>query len=227
MSFTLDKVVPWGRSFEEYVAMFSLTPDDLKVDILGCGDGPSSFNSVLTQRSGKVISADPLFRYSKAQITQRITDTYAEVMEQTRQNQHEFVWDSISSVEQLGQIRMSAMQDFLDDYEQGLVDGRYRDASLPFLPFRDGQFGLALCSHFLFLYSDQLGLEFHLEAVREMCRVAREVRIFPLLKLGAEPSGLVDSVRKDIEAEGYRVWITRVGYEFQRGGNTMMKINRG
>lgn len=39
MAFTLDKVVPWGRSYDEYVAMFALSSDDLRRRILGCGDG--------------------------------------------------------------------------------------------------------------------------------------------------------------------------------------------
>ena len=29
MGFTLDKVVPWGRSYDEYISMFGLTEDDL------------------------------------------------------------------------------------------------------------------------------------------------------------------------------------------------------
>jgi hypothetical protein len=45
VAFTLDKVVPWGRSFDEYVRMFDLTPADLGKRILGCGDGPASFGS--------------------------------------------------------------------------------------------------------------------------------------------------------------------------------------
>jgi hypothetical protein len=47
MPFTLDEVVPWGRSFDEYVAMFHLTAEDLEKRILGCGDGPAGFNAVM------------------------------------------------------------------------------------------------------------------------------------------------------------------------------------
>lgn len=52
VGFRLDKVVPWGRSFEEYVAMFNLTKEDLGRRILGCGDGPAGFNAELTKRGG-------------------------------------------------------------------------------------------------------------------------------------------------------------------------------
>ena len=37
--FTLEQVVPWGRSFEEYRAMFALSDADLEGRVLGCGDG--------------------------------------------------------------------------------------------------------------------------------------------------------------------------------------------
>ncbi|MCI5142695.1 MAG: SAM-dependent methyltransferase, partial [Candidatus Electrothrix sp. ATG1] len=43
MTFQLKEIVPWGRSFQEYVAMFALSEDDLGKRILGCGDGPASF----------------------------------------------------------------------------------------------------------------------------------------------------------------------------------------
>jgi hypothetical protein len=226
MSFTLDKIVPWGRSYEEYVSMFSLSKDDLDLYILGCADGPSSFNYALTKRGGKILSADPLYQYTKEQIAQRIKDTYNDILDQTRKNEYEFVWTAIHSVEELGRIRTCAMQEFLDDYENGLEESRYVPESLPFLSFADKQFQLALCSHFLFLYSDQLNLDFHINSVHEMCRVAHDVRIFPLLKLGAESSPYVEPVMKNIQGMGYKAEIVRVEYEFQRGGNNMLKIHK-
>lgn len=41
---TTSWTCPWGRSLEEYQDMFQLSKEDLKSKILGCGDGPSSFN---------------------------------------------------------------------------------------------------------------------------------------------------------------------------------------
>ncbi len=223
-TFTLDKVVPWGRSFEEYVSMFSLTGKDLLLDILGCADGPSSFNRELTERGGRAISVDPLYQFTKTQIARRINDVYDEVLEQTRKNRDDYVWDNIRSVEELGRIRMSAMQGFLNDYVPGLRCGRYLAGSLPSLPFADGRFQLALCSHFLFLYSDHLSLEFHISSILEMCRVANEVRIFPLQKLNSEPSSYVEPVLSEFKKRGYRAEIVNVEYEFQRGSNKMLRI---
>ena len=40
MPFSVERVVPWGRSLAEYQAMFGLNATDLDGLILGCGDGP-------------------------------------------------------------------------------------------------------------------------------------------------------------------------------------------
>ncbi len=119
---------------------------------------------------------------------------------------------------------MTAMQRFLDDYEAGRECGRYVDAELPVLPFDDSSFDLALCSHFLFLYSEQLSEEFHTQAIREMCRIAGQCRVFPLLQMGGEPSRHLDSVVTRLEDAGMTVEVERVEYEFQRGGNEMLRV---
>jgi hypothetical protein len=224
--FTLAQVVPWGRSFDEYRRMFALTDDDLRLKILGCGDGPASFNSEATRRGSSVTSCDPIYRFGVDELRNRIADTYDEILEQTRRNVDEFVWESIRSVDELGRVRMQAMNEFLDDYAAGKADGRYVEAELPNLPFGDASYDLALCSHFLFLYSTQLGDQFHQSAVRELCRVADEVRLFPLLALGGAPSPLVPPVADDMTANGFHISIETVRYEFQRGGNQMMRISR-
>lgn len=205
--------------------MFALTDADLATRILGCGDGPASFNAEATRGGGRVVSSDPLYQFEAAQIRQRIDDTSAEVLAQARENAHEFVWDdAIPDVDALKRVRMAAMTTFLDDYEQGRREGRYVVAGLPCLPFADGAFDLALCSHFLFLYSRQHDAPFHLESLRELCRVAREVRVFPLLALGGQPSPHVAPVTTELQDRGFTVTIERVPYEFQRGGNEMMRV---
>jgi SAM-dependent methyltransferase len=204
--------------------MFALTDVDLGGRILGCGDGPASFNAVLTKRGGRVVSVDPLYRFAVQDIRERIRRTYPEVLEQTRKNAHEFVWASIKSVDELGHLRMAAMEEFLSDYPLGLAQKRYTDGELPHLPFADKSFDLAVCSHFLFLYSAHLSADFHVASIRELCRVARETRVFPLLELGATESRHLQTVHARLIADGYTVSIERVPYEFQRNGNQMMRV---
>ena len=222
--FTLDQVVPWGRSFDEYSRMFALSDGDLRKTILGCGDGPASFNAEATRRGSNVISCDPLYRFETDAIRRRIDETYEQVIDQTRKNADEFVWNSITSVEELGRLRMSAMQIFVADFEAGKREGRYVAAELPSLPLGDASFDLALCSHFLFLYSEQLTADFHQQAIADLCRVAAEVRIFPLLQLGGRPSPHVGPASEYLSARGFSVTIETVPYEFVRGGNQMMRV---
>jgi hypothetical protein len=224
MPFRYEEAVPWGRNFDEYRRMFNLVDADLNRRILGCADGPASFNAAMYQRGHRVISCDPLYQFSAAQIQARIDATYETVIGQTRRNQERFVWDSIPSPDALGEIRMAAMRDFLADYDQGIQGGRYIAAELPALPFAPGTFDLALCSHFLFLYSDNFSLDFHQQAVDALCQAAREVRIFPVLNYNAEPSPHLQPLLEYLAQSGYHANIETVSYEFQRGGNQMLRV---
>jgi SAM-dependent methyltransferase len=222
----LNEVVPWGRTFAEYQLMFDLSPSDLETQILGCGDGPASFNAEMTQLGYSVISVDPIYQFSAEQIKQRVQETYEIVISQVKQNSHRYIWQNFQDADELGKARLAAMERFLRDYEAGLAEERYRYQSLPNLELADNQFELCLCSHLLFLYSEQLSVDFHLAAITELLRVASEVRIFPLLKLDGEPSPYIQIVMETLSDQGFAVQIQSVAYEFQKGGNQMLKIGR-
>lgn len=224
MGIKYESVAPWGRSYQEYVDMFNLTPSDLNKSILSCGDGPASFNSSMNQKGKNVVSIDPVYSLSRTEIEKRIDETCKIVMAQTKKNQDKFVWSGIGSVEELFKIRMESMKEFLSDYESGKHVKRYITAELPFLPFESNEFDLSLSSHFLFLYTENLSLEFHLKSIEEMLRVSKEVRIFPLLDMNATTSPYVNPVIVRFSRKGYDVETVRVNYEFQKGGNLMLKI---
>lgn len=224
MPFTLSEVVPWGRAYDEYVSMFSLSPSDLNKRILGCGDGPACFNSAHSSRGGSVVSSDPIYAFSAEEIRGQVEKTFDTILEQARKNRDEFIWESISSVEDLGKIRMAAMESFLEDFSIGKAEGRYIAGGLPDLPFRDKEFDIALCSHLLFLYSSQLSLEFHFASIRDLCRTAREVRIFPLVELGGKKPRHLEPLIDRLEKERYHIEVKEVPYQFVKGGNQMAVI---
>lgn len=224
MAMTLDQVVPWGRSLDEYQHMFDLSPQVLQGKILGCGDGPASFNAELTAQGGQVVSVDPIYAFSGQQIEARVQATCTTVVAQVQQSLHDYVWTTFRDPDDLGRHRLATMRRFLADYERGKAEGRYLIQALPTLNFADGAFDLALSSHVLLLYSEQLSFDFHLAAVLEMCRVAREVRIFPLLDLKCRLSGHIEPLRKELTNRGYYVTIDAVPYEFQRGANQMLRV---
>lgn len=222
----LDEVVPWGRTLAEYKSMFGLSQTDLTAKILGCGDGPASFNAEMAELGRSVVSIDPVYQFSAEQIEQRVRAIYEPIISQVKQNPNHYVWKNFKDADELGQVRLGAMEKFLLDYESGKVVGRYLYQSLPNLEFVDDQFELCICSHLLFLYSEQLSLDFHAASIHELLRIAPEVRIFPLLKLDCEPSSYLELVMEDLSSKGYNVQVQSVAYEFQKGGNQMLKISR-
>lgn len=220
----LKNVVPWGRSFDEYRDMFLLTDADLQETILGCGDGPASFNAELAKAGGNVVSADPVYRFTADQIRSRVREVYPEIMSEVSKNPDDYIWDSIRDVEHLGHVRMEAMELFFNDYDQGKKAGRYIDASLPKLPFEDKIFHLALCSHYLFLYTEHVSLEQHILSMKELCRVAHEVRVYPLVTLDGSRSQHIDPVVASLADDGIGVSFQKVRYRFQKGADEVLVL---
>lgn len=224
MAFKLDNVVPWGRTLNEYIEMFALSEKDLSKSIIGFADGPASFNVEASQRGASVISLDPIYGCDAAAIAQRVLETKDAVLEQTRRNASNYNWNSIQSVEELGEIRMMAMRKFLDDYELGLSQGRYVFHEFPDQTlYDDNSFELGLCSHFLFLYKD-LGRDFHLKTLDEMTRLCREVRISPAVDLDGNPSEYIEEAISRYRQRGYTVDIVQTEYAFLKTENQFLSI---
>lgn len=225
MSFELKTVVPWGRGFAEYVSMFGLTETELSQKIVSFGDGPASFNYEMSRRGAGVCSLDPIYCFSREQLSLRIAEVKEEVLSQVRKNKNLFAWKNIRNIRHLEKLRMDAMKLFMEDYEQGRADGRYICHSLPDrTPFGDNEFDLALSSHFLLLY-DHLGLDFHLASVNEALRISRELRIFPIVNLDSAKTALLNGVLEHFRRK-YDARIEKVNYEFQKGGNEMLVIKK-
>lgn len=225
MGMKLEKVVPWGRNIGEYRSMFLLDDDDMKKKIAGFGDGPASFNCQATAEGADITSFAPIYCFSAQQLRSRINEVRDIIIPQMKENSENYVWDRIKSIEELEQIRMSAMDIFLGDFEQGKAEGRYVCHELPDrLPYEDCTFDIGLSSHFLLMY-DQLGYDFHIAALSEMLRVCKEVRIFPLGDLDGRELHLVEQVIEYFR-RNFKTEILKTGYQFQRNADSMMKIRR-
>nr|WP_216595523.1 SAM-dependent methyltransferase [Myxosarcina sp. GI1] len=221
----LDRIVPFGRSLDEYRQMFALTSQELaSKKILGVGDGPASFNAEATQISACITSIDPIYQFSGAEIQRRFDAVVDNIITQVINSPNDWVWSYHKSPQALKTSRIRSLKTFLADYERGKRTGRYQVRALPKLEFSDLSFDLALCSHLLFLYSQQLDRTFHLESIRELLRVSREIRIFPLLTLNLELSPYLELVTLEFLDRGYDVAIEPVAYELQKGANSMLVL---
>ncbi|MGB5594501.1 MAG: SAM-dependent methyltransferase [Crocosphaera sp.] len=224
MVIKLEKVVPFGRTLDEYIKMFNLTPNDCRKSILSVADGPASFNAEGTKLGYDITSVDPLYLFSSQQIKQQFYDVIDDIIEQVENTPNDWVWSYYKSPQELRQNREKAISLFCEDYEKGKKEHRYQVGELPTLKFDKNQYELGLISHFLFLYSAQFDQIFHLNSVYEMLRVCREVRIFPLINLENETSPYLPFIIESLDKQGYKCKIEEVFYQLQLGGNQMLRI---
>ncbi|TGN40743.1 SAM-dependent methyltransferase [Marinobacter confluentis] len=205
--------------------MFDLTPKDLKGRILGVGDGPASFNAELSAKGGQVVSIDPIYKFSGKEIARRIDEITPVMRAELNKHVDNYLWNDFSDVGALVTCRTSSMSIFLEDYENGIREGRYLEGALPRLP-DSGFYDLALCSHLLFLYEENLNFEFHISSLLDMCRVSDEARVYPLVNQAGRPSRFLNPSLRRLYEAGYQCDIVQVGYCFQRGANEMLVVRR-
>ncbi len=221
---TIARPVAWGRTGAEYAFMFGLGGPEEHGPILDVAGGPASFTAEWNAGGGKAIACDPLYAMDRAALGASFDEAEQAVRGLMQAQAHRFVWTTFPDIEALVAARRSAARRFLADFEGR--DGRYVAGRLPQLPFASNLFEIALCSHFLFLYSDAFDAGFHLAAIEAMLRVAEEARIFPLLDMAGEPSPHLPQVIDTLETQGLSVRQVGMDYAVQRGGNTMFQISR-
>lgn len=219
MSLKLESIVPWGRRLWEYRSMFDLSDADLNRSILGVADGPASFNAELTTLGGRVVSCDPIYAFSAPDIRRRFEETEPRIRRRVEEHPDHYAWKQIPTLDDLLKHRHSALDLFLSDFVRPEARGRYLAAELPRLPFEDKAFDLCLCSHLLFTYHEHLNVQFHMAAVAEMLRVAREVRLYPLIGLDGVRAPGVDSILRQFNAHE-----VPSPYEHQRGATHHLRV---
>lgn len=213
-----------GRTFEEYRRMFALAPETL-IDrrILDCAAGASSFTATANTIGATATAVDPAYGPSAADLARPLESAIVRTIDQLRDTKESFVWEFYGDVATRERYLRAAMELFLADYARR--PDRYLEASLPDLPFERDEFSLVLSGNFLFLYDDRLDLEFHLDALRELARVAREeVRVFTLSSLDRTRSAYVEPVVGELRTDGIDVGIRDVPYEFQPGATEMLVL---
>lgn len=90
------------------------------------------------------------------------------------------------------------------------------------LPYKDNTFDIGLSSHFLLMYT-VLGYDFHIQAITEMLRICKEIRIFPIIDLDANKTDLIRNVM-DYFQKRYEVEIKETQYEFQKDDKSFINI---
>ncbi|MBV1934906.1 MAG: class I SAM-dependent methyltransferase [Parvibaculaceae bacterium] len=219
----LPGIAPWGRRLSEYQAFFDL-PDLAGIRVLDVGGGPSSFRAEATKAGAQAYALDPLYQENDTSIREAFSRTQQVMQEGMARVQHRFVWNHYGDEGRVVAMRREALELFLEDRRTHAES--YVSGALPSLPFGDQSFELVTCSHLLFLYGDVLNTSFHIKAVKELARVGREVRIFPLLNLDGRPSSHLFAVKAALRDAGLWAREVSVPFEFQRGATRMLKVTQ-
>lgn len=205
--------------------MFDLARSEIEGRLLDCSAGASSFVAEAGERGAWAVAADPAYALDRRRLAELGHEDLTRGGAIAEQHPDRFTWTWYGDKERRTDMRRQALARFLSDLV--VHPGRYVAAALPTLPFRDGCFDLAVCSHLLFTWADELGRGWHAAAIRELTRVAREVRVFPTIVQGrGEPVPFWDDLMADLAAAGVHTEVRPVPYEFQVGGNRMFVARR-
>lgn len=196
------------RNFKEYERMFDLKGYAWEGKcVLDVAAGASSFIAYIQQLGASGVAVDPRYNMTPETIYK---DGFREIEESTvklEQISDELDWSYYGSLTAHQEMRMESLNQFYADFlkdrrSQKEKGARYIAASLPNLPFEDHMFDLVICSHFLFLYHEQLSADFHKSALKELIRVSRrEVRVYPLVSLAWEAYQQLKTLMKQLEEE--------------------------
>ena len=214
-----------SRSFEEYEAFFALTAPDLAGAVLDCSAGASGFAAAVNARGGRVTAVDPAYDQGVERLSAAAGAAAAQGREILAQHEDHYVWSWYGTLERHDEIRRAALTEFLADLRAH--PHTYVPGSLPQLPFADDTFDLALCSHLLFTWSDVFDEAWHEAALLDLLRVAREVRVFPLVVKGSgDPVPFLGALLDRLRGRGHDIEVAGVPYEFQRGADQMLIVRR-
>lgn len=227
-SLDLPAVSFFGRGFTEYLLFLGLRPADLHGRrVLDCAAGPAAFTAEAVARGIDAVAVDPLYRRSEAALRLVAQTAFARMFEQMHRRPELFAAATFPSLAAAAHDRRAAVEQFLNDYYVGVALGRYRCGALPALPFADHAFDLGLCAHLLFVYDHLLDLEFHVAAIRELCRVSpAEVRIHPVVDRSGSTSQFLPPVREALAAEGIQSDLLDVDYAFFRGATRTLVFRK-
>jgi hypothetical protein len=222
----LERVVFIGRTFDEYTQMFDLEMSELAGKrVLDCPSGACSFTAHGSKHGIDITASDIAYDHKLDDLEAKGLQDIGHAMETMEQAKSNYVWDYYGNVEGLRRHREQALGDCVRDMRE--FPERYVAAVLPELPFENEQFHLVLSAHFLFMYSDRLDYDFHVQTIQELLRVAsEEVRIFPLTDLSGSRYAHLERLIHELEAEGIQVAEVKVPYEFMKNGNSLLSIRK-
>lgn len=210
----LDRVVFFGRTWDESLAMYALQAPDLAGKrVLDCPGGPGGLVAGAVERGLDITAVDPQYNLSHealeaagrhdVQLTLRLAEADPSLA------------TSPKETAKYARLKVEALESFLVAFKHH--PNRFIAGALPALPFEDAAFDLVLSGHLLFTYAplsmggimkaNTFDLDFHITAARELVRVGREVRIYPTYAFSGDTrrQPWVEPVMEALRGDGHGV----------------------
>lgn len=131
----LERIIFIGRTFEEYMDMFSLSIEKLKgKKILDCPAGACSFTALGNKLGLDVTACDIAYYHSVEDLELKGLQDIEYTMEQMEKAKSNYIWDYFKDVEDLKKHRLSALKDCVSDMRES--GERYIPVTLPFYRLR-------------------------------------------------------------------------------------------
>lgn len=227
MGVHFEHIAFFGRRLKEYECFFNFsTRDYIGKSILDVAAGTASFASEASNLGVNVTAIDPCYALDPKEASVRAKDDFDMVMASIRDKQDYLVQTTFKSLDELAEMRWGATEKFLADYEAQYQSGRYQPETLPKLSFEDNAFDLVLCGHFLFLFSDRLDYAFHCDSLIELCRVARDVRLYPLVGIDNNEYPDLLKLQAELRKRGIESRTVDVDYAVIKGSGKAQQLTK-
>lgn len=220
----MRRISLWGQHLEEYQDMFALTAEDLSKSFLEYNSGVSAFNVELKQRGGNCISCDPWYKLDKLSLQKKVTANFDARLWQLENNLENLDISRYGSFAKLLEYRRVGVQSFLDDFTEGCQQHRYVALENDRLPYPDFKFDFVLVANNFFADLDYQTVEYHIAKIKDLARVGKDVRIFPLVDSEGEPSSLLGPIIMGLYQDNFAVEVKDVSYYLQHRGNAMLRV---
>lgn len=213
----------WVYNLADYRQMFDLTDADLQLKILDYPGGISSVNAELSQINGSVVSGDQFYEHEN----KSIKDYADKILQQNISHLHNhkaiLQQSSEQATEQLIAQWAERKAQFLTHFNADKNKNHYKNMRMPVLPLENHEFQLALCSDLLFHTQGREGYSPE-QLIEELCRVALEVRVYPLLNENGAIAPTLGPVMLHLQEHDFGVEVRSIAYHELSGGNAMLRI---
>lgn len=194
-----------ARNLTDYRLAFGLDEDSLTHrSFADVASGASSFAAELRSCGGKAVSVDPLYRTGPAAARDRARHNLMQCERWLSAHSSIIDWDHLGSAHGYRLDGLRAADMFHGDF--ATHPEHYVAAALPRVPLPDGAVDVALCANFLFAYADVLTVDFHVDAIVELARLARcELLVHPANhRDGSNIDSFIAEVRDRLAEVGLR-----------------------